>query len=165
MQSLVQVSKLTLGDLADCAQIDACSAAPYPAWSLPDFLAFYDGRLRGGFAAWFHEKMVGFVLYEADPSRRQLQLVRFAAGPGWQVRHVGYRLLKHLRQWLRIVPDVAVWMLAHERALALQCFLRANSFRATRILPGHCDGGMNDAYLFELQDEQTVLSRPLQEHA
>src|SRR5262249_29207469 len=162
----MQVSKLTLGDLAACAFIDGCTAPAHTAWSLPDFLAFYDGRLRGGFAARFHEHIVGFVLYEADPKRRRLQLVRFGARSGWEVRHVGYRLLRHIDQWLRAAPDVHIWTLAHERDLALQCFLRDNGFRATRILRDHCDGGVNDAYLFESDDGQlAVAGRPLQEPA
>jgi hypothetical protein len=167
MESAGKVRRLTLGDLADCAFVDVCCELPHRHWRLQDFLAFYDGGLRGGFAAWFHERMIGFVLYEADPSRRQLELVRLGAGPGWDLRHVGRRLLRHIAQWLRTTPDVLLWMLAHERELRLQCFLRDNGLHATRILRRHCDGGANDAYLFQSRAErlQLALDPPLQEPA
>ena len=167
MESPVQISRLTLGDLADCAVVDSYSELPHRHWRLQDFLAFYDGRLRGGFAAWFHKRTIGFVLYEADPSRRQLELVRLGAGLGWELRHAGRRLLRHIAQWLRTTPDVQLWMLAHERELRLQCFLRDHGFRATRILRCHCDGGANDAYLFQAHAAELALAlaQPLQEHA
>jgi GNAT superfamily N-acetyltransferase len=167
MEPVVKVSRLTLGDLAECAAVDMYSELPHRRLRLQDFLAFYDGRLRGGFAAWFHERMIGFVLYEADPSRRELELVRFGAAAGWELRHVGRRLLRHVAQWLRTTPDVELWMLAHERELRLQCFLRDNGFRAIRILRRYCDGGANDAYLFQSSAERLslALNEPLQEPA
>lgn len=166
MKSIMDIRKLTLADLADCVHVDGWSAEPHAAWTLGDFSSFFDGRCRSGFAIWFHETMLGFVLYEADQAGRQLQLVRLGVALRWQRRHFGTLLLQHICRWLSPVPDVGVWMLVHERCFILQCFLRANGFRATRVYRGHCDGGTNDAYLFELQREQSVpRRRPLEERA
>jgi ribosomal protein S18 acetylase RimI-like enzyme len=149
MQSCVQIRKIGLGDLKWCEFIDSCNAAA-GRWTQQDFCTFLHGSWQGGYVAVFHEQRLGFVLYRACRESRQLHLERIGVHPDWQRRHIGNRLLAHIRQWLRPVPDVKVTALVHERQLPVQCFLRANGFRVVRICKGHFDHGASDAYFFEL---------------
>lgn len=156
---MLQIRRINPADLTCCALLDSACAAPEPGWTVADFQQFFAVPSQGGFLALWKRKPVGLLLYQADRDNHRLYLVRLAVAPGWRRRRIGTRLVQHLRLWLRPLPDVEVWALVHEGDLALQCFLRANAFRATRICKNRFDEGSSDGYLFELPEEQSVLGR------
>lgn len=146
--------RITAEDVGALATVDQRCLLSSAAWSSRDFAGFFAEPHHGGFLAQYHEQVIGFVLYRAERRQRRLYLVRLAVLPGWRRRQVGSRLVQRLCWWLRPVPDVRLTALVHERALSLQCFLRANGFRVVRICKGHFDAGASDGYLFELGDDQ-----------
>jgi ribosomal protein S18 acetylase RimI-like enzyme len=161
MLPLLQVRQITALDLADCAFIDAQSTAPEAAWTPEDFGTFFAVSCRGGYVATWQGKAIAYLLYHADRDNCRLHLVRIGVAVGWRRRHVGSRLVQHIRQWLQPVPHVRVWVLVHERRLSLQCFLRANDFRVIRICTGRYDDGREDGYLFEMTVGRKHLQAPL----
>jgi GNAT superfamily N-acetyltransferase len=150
MSTLV-IRKMTVADSHACQVIDASAVPGDSAWSWDEFSAFLRVDGQGGLVAVWNGRIVGFLTYRADRTNRRLQLVRIGTAAGWQRRRVGSGMVSQIRQWLKSMPDVVVWTLIHERHLPMQCFLRANGFRAICICKGHCDEGESDAFLFELR--------------
>jgi len=148
MQHLASVRRITLEDLGACADIDSHSH-PKTAWTVQDFCNFLGWECNGGHVAVREGRIVGFLLYQGDRARRCLHLVRLAVLPVWRRRQIGSQLVQYIRERLQTFPDVKLWALVHERQLPVQCFLRANGFRAIRVCRGYHDDGQSDAYLFE----------------
>ena len=149
MQSALQIRRITQTDLAYCAAIDQHAVAAGTAWKVQDFRCFLSIDWDGAFVALWQGSIIGFLLYDADRRHRILHVIRICVAPSWQRRRVGSCLVQFIRRWLSPMPDVPVWMMVHERDLTMQCFLRANGFRATSIERGHYGDADNDGYLFE----------------
>lgn len=163
MQPSLLIHKIALPHLARCAAIDATCTPSEMAWTASDFDNFFLLPSSGGLVALGDGRVVGFLLYQADRAHRRLHFVRIGVAPGCRGRGVGSRLVQHIRQWLRPVPDVKLCALVHERQLAVQCFLRANGFRAVRVSKGRYDDGANDGYWFELpvSDDLPIENRTI----
>src|SRR5262249_40268120 len=108
MTASLVIRKIAPPDLDACATIETACAPPVEAWSVQDFADFLAWSAHGGHVAHWGRELVGFVLYRADPATRRLALARVGVPPGWQRRRVGSRLLRHVRDWLRAVPDIAL---------------------------------------------------------
>ncbi|OAI46869.1 hypothetical protein AYO44_10460 [Planctomycetaceae bacterium SCGC AG-212-F19] len=162
MPGCLMIRKMTPPDLDACAGIESACTTPADAWAVEDFADFLAWQANGGHVALWDRQLVGFVLYRADRVNRRLALARVGVTPSWQRRRVGTRLVRHIRDWLRAVPDVTLVALVHERHVAFQCFLRAAGFRAMRVCKGCYDAGANDGYWFEAPvDAPTPARSPL----
>src|SRR5262245_9796987 len=119
MQSALQIRRITHADLAHCAAIDGHTPEGRPTGHGESYERFLDWPCQGGFVALWHGSIVGFALYHAHREHRRLCLVRIGVASSWQRRHVGSYLVQHLRRWLSPMPDVPLWIMAHERDLGL----------------------------------------------
>jgi GNAT superfamily N-acetyltransferase len=149
MKPSIQIRPLTTGDLRRCEAVERQAVSPPGGWSLDSFEAFFGCLGHGGYLAEWYDQPLGYLLYQADREHRRLYLGRIQVVESWRRRTIGSRLVQHVRQWLRPVPDIQMCAVVHESCLPLQCFLRANGFLAVRIFRGRFDGGDRDAYLFE----------------
>jgi GNAT superfamily N-acetyltransferase len=154
------IRKIVPADLVACAEIDRTCVAPAWAWSWSDFADFLATSGNGGHVAAWDGGVIGFLLHRAERPSRRLQLCRIGVSAAWRRCQVGSRLVQHVREWLRVVPNVKLCALIHERQLPMQCFLRANGFQAVRICKGCCDEGASDAYWFEASVDDTALANP-----
>src|SRR5271170_328334 len=94
--------------LTACAAIDAACTSPADGWSVQDFADFLAWPAHGAHVALWDQRVVGFVIYRADRAGRRLHLVRIGIAPGSQRRRIGARMVNHVRDWLRALPDVTL---------------------------------------------------------
>lgn len=99
---------------------------------------------------------VGF--YAWSIAKRHLELVVLAVRPEWRRRGIGSSVLRHLAGKLTGKRPVLAASV-HEEALPVQQFLRAQGFRATKVLRGAAYGGA-DAYRFELRPVELWAAEP-----
>lgn len=159
MKPSIQVQPLTTADLDCCAAVERQAVPPALCWPLDAFEEFFSYAGHGGYLATWKDQPLGYLLYQADRPHRRLYLGRIQVIESWRRRTVGSRLVQHVRQWLCPVPDVQLYAVVHECCLPVQCFLRANGFRAVRVFRGSA-ADERDAYLFEAASaERSPLAR------
>ena len=112
---------------------------------------FLSAPTNGGLVAVLGRRVVGVLLFEADPSRRALRIRCLAVLPAHRRRGIGSRLLHALTGKVDAVADVQVVTRVRETNLAGQLFLRANHFKAVRVLPLTEADDTEDAYLFRYE--------------
>jgi ribosomal protein S18 acetylase RimI-like enzyme len=138
---------------ADLPRVRAIEAACFggDVHSPQALRTFLDVSTNSGLVAVSGHRVVGFVLFQIDPERALVTIPRFAVQPEHRRRGVGSRLLRTLTTRLATLPHVCILTRVRESDLASQLFLRANHFRAFKVLPLTEADGTEDAYLFRYE--------------
>lgn len=118
-------------------------------WSPEEYDRFAASGNTGGLLAQRGRRLVGFLLYAIHVEEVALTLVAIYVTSAQRRRGIGSALLAVLGQQLQAAGAAGVHALVGERDLAAQLFLRANGFRAVRVLPAAFAGGADDGYCFE----------------
>jgi ribosomal protein S18 acetylase RimI-like enzyme len=96
-------------------------------------------------------RVVGYLLVHLDTEAAEVRVCQVAVAPGHRRRGVGSRLLCWVIDHVPPACGVCIRTGVNESNLAAQLFLRANRFRAVRVVPRAAVGGAEDLYLFSFQ--------------
>jgi ribosomal protein S18 acetylase RimI-like enzyme len=96
-------------------------------------------------------RIIGYLLLHLDTAAAEVRVCQVAVAPGHRRRGVGSRLLAWVTDHVPAACGVGVRTGVNETNLAAQLFLRANRFRAVRVVPRAAQGGAEDLYLFSYQ--------------
>jgi ribosomal-protein-alanine N-acetyltransferase len=118
-------------------------------WCREEFERFQVRGLHGGLLAQRGHRLAGFILHVLDVEKAVVTLVAAFVAPRQRRRGIGSALLAELARRLQAVGQTRLEALVSERDLPAQLFLRANGFRAVRVLPAAFAGGADDGYCFE----------------
>lgn len=130
----------------DFPEVHAIDAASFdPPWGEEAMFAVLRQRNCIGMVAEKDERVVGFMVYELH--REKIRLLTLCVHPEWRRRGVGRQLVYKLFAKLSEHRRTSIEVLANERSLGAQLFLKALAFSAYGVERGfYCDG--SDAYLF-----------------
>jgi ribosomal protein S18 acetylase RimI-like enzyme len=118
-------------------------------WSRDEFLRRCQAGLIAGIVAECRPRFAGLLLYAIHTGEAAVTLVTVQIAPDLRRRGIGSALLANLRYRLQAAGPARIDALVDERSLESQLFLRANGFRAARVLPAAFAGGADDGYCFE----------------
>lgn len=128
-------------------------------WSKGDFDRFAEQGQHSGLLALRGRRLAGFLLYAVNIEEVTLTLIALYVAPSLRRRGIGSGLLTELGRRLQAAGRARLETVVGERDLAAQFFLRANGFRAMRVLPAAFAGGADDGYWFERQLNPTPVSQ------
>lgn len=95
-----------------------------------------------------NKQVVGFIIYELG--KNWAQVLNFAVVPEYRRQGIGTEMLAKMIEKLSFKRErVRVRLEIRERNLPAQLFLRANGFRAVRILHNCYEDTSEDAYVME----------------
>jgi ribosomal-protein-alanine N-acetyltransferase len=130
-------------------------------WSSEEFDRFAAQAATGGLLVQCGRRLAGFLLYALHVEEVAVTLVAVHVAPAQRRRGIGSALLAELGRRLQAAGMTRVHALVGERDLPAQLFLRANGFRAVRVLPAAFAGGADDGYCFErLAQPPRELAQP-----
>jgi ribosomal protein S18 acetylase RimI-like enzyme len=93
-------------------------------------------------------RVVGYLLLHVHADAHEVRVCQVAVTPGRRRRGVGSCLIRWVIDHVPAEAGFRIRSGVRETDLAAQLFLRANGFRANRILHGAAHGGAEDLYLF-----------------
>jgi ribosomal protein S18 acetylase RimI-like enzyme len=125
------------------------AGSAWGGWSLDEFDRFAAQAVTGGLLVQRGRRLAGFLLYAVHVEEVAVTLVALHVAPAERRRGIGSALLTELGKRLQAAGMARVHAFVGERDLAAQLFLRANGFRAVRVLPAAFAGGADDGYCFE----------------
>jgi ribosomal protein S18 acetylase RimI-like enzyme len=105
--------------------------------------------LIAGIVAECRQRYAGLLLYAIQTGEAAVTIVTIVVPPDLKRRGIGSALVANLRLRLQAAGPVRIDALVDERDVESQLFLRANGFRAARVLPAAFAGGADDGYCFE----------------
>jgi len=144
----LSIRRLTFLDDVSVSLVDnAC--LPHAGWTPRDFEDFLAVKGNAGLVAAWDRVLAGYLLYSVSCQKEVIGLRRLGVHPYFRRRGIGSRLLARVVRQARPPSGTALFTLVHEHHLAMQLFLRANGFRATRICRNFFDHGQAAGYLFE----------------
>lgn len=118
-------------------------------WTHADFVRCLLRNNRIGLVAEHDGRVVGFLLYEIQPTH--FELVRMAVAPSHRRRLVGSCLVGRLKGRLQATRRDRIVVVVRETNLAAQLFFRAAGLRATRILRNFYRDTGEDGYRMEFR--------------
>lgn len=105
--------------------------------------------LIAGIVAECRQRYAGLLLYAIHTGEAAVTVLTVEVAADLRRRGIGSALLANLRYRLQAAGPARIDALVDERNLESQLFLRANGFRAARVLPAAFAGGADDGYCFE----------------
>jgi ribosomal protein S18 acetylase RimI-like enzyme len=96
-------------------------------------------------------RVVGYLLLHLDAEAGEVRVCQVAVAPGHRRRGIGSRLLGWVIDHVPASCGVGIRAGVNEANLPAQLFLRANRFRAVRVVSRAARDGKEDLYLFAFQ--------------
>ncbi len=144
-QLSVQIRWMIRRDMPEVAWIEHLSHE-FP-WCEEEFVRCLRQRNCIGMVAEYHERIVGFLVYELLNTR--LHILNMAVHPDFRRRGIGRQLIEKIITKLSHHRRDKITLEVRETNLGAQLFFRACGFRATRVLRAYFPDTEEDAYWFE----------------
>ncbi len=139
----VQIRWLIRRDMPEVLEIErACFEH---AWTEEDFLVCLRQRNCIGMVAEYGNEILGFMIYELHKSR--LRILNFAVAPEAHHQGVGTQMVRRLIDKLSQQRRKEIILEVRETNMSAQLFFKQLGFRAVRVLRGHYDDTVEDAYV------------------
>lgn len=137
-------------DMPEVMEIEQLSFG-YDGWVQEDFSYYQHYCNSIGLVAEYHEKVVGFMVYELF--KKKFRIVNFAVHPDWQRRDVGTQMVAKMVGKLSRRGRTLLTLEVRETNLAAQLFFKAQNFRGIRVLRGFYEYTGEDAFVMEYRHE------------
>lgn len=153
----VEIRQARRDDAFILEELDACigigepfNPSPLPHWSVAAFERAWEMPRMSMMVAKQYKKIVGYLLtYKSSPS--MLNIERIVIDPFYQRRKIGTELICDMIQEAYVSDAVrTIRCCVPERYVDFQFFLRANGFKATRVVRSENEVG-DDHFMFELK--------------
>lgn len=141
----IQIRWMIRRDLTEVLEIERSSFER--AWTEDDFLACLRQRNCIGMVAEYHDKIVGFMIYELLKS--QLHLLNFAVDPVCRRQRIGTQMVEKLIHKLGQQRRQEITTEVRERNLPAQIFFRSQGMLAYQVLKNYYVDSDEDAYVMK----------------
>ena len=126
-------------------------------WTEDEFIHCLRQRDCIGMVAEYAERVVGFMIYELQPS--SIHVLSFAVHPDFRRKSVGSALIQKLVSKLAYQRRNRIQLEVRETNLSAQLFLKNLGFRATGVLRSFYEDSTEDAFLMQYRGESAWISQ------
>lgn len=118
-------------------------------WEEDDFCNCLRQQHVTGRISEFQETVRGFVIYENQ--KTSLHILNFAVHPSFRRQSVGRQMVEMLIERIRKARRTSITLEVRESNLRAQLFFQRLGFIATKVLRGHYEDTVEDAYVMKYE--------------
>lgn len=154
-----QIRWLIRRDMDEVLAIEnACFSIP---WSEEDFLCSLRERNCIGTVFEYHQRILGFMIYELYKSR--LHIANMAVMPGRHRQKIGSKMVQRLVDKLSQQRRRSITTNVRETNVGAQLFFQQCGFRCVETIKNAFDDGIEDAYVMRYRVEQWECDTELED--